>query len=119
MHLFYVKEKIIMAYINKNDFSIIKSCQDPRIIDNYFECDDLIAPAISLLNRKGYRTVFCCSGHPYATIEAASVVSIPTKEELGDIADRFSYEFVCDLGKRIPREFIRHGKVIEQMDYFL
>ena len=40
-------------------------------------------------------------------------------EELGDIADRFSYEFVCDLGKRIPREFIRHGKVIEQMDYFL
>lgn len=40
-------------------------------------------------------------------------------EELGDIADRFSYEFICDLGKRIPREFIRHGKVIEQMDYFL
>lgn len=40
-------------------------------------------------------------------------------EELGDIADRFSYEFACDLGKRIPREFIRHGKVIEQMDYFL
>ena len=40
-------------------------------------------------------------------------------EELGDIADRFSYEFICDLGKRIPREFIRHGIVIEQMDYFL
>ena len=40
-------------------------------------------------------------------------------EELGDIADRFSYEFICDLGKRIPREFLRHGKVIEQMDYFL
>lgn len=40
-------------------------------------------------------------------------------EELGEIADRFSYEFACDLGKRIPREFIRHGKVIEQMDYFL
>ena len=39
-------------------------------------------------------------------------------EELGDIADRFSYEFVCDLGKRIPREFIHHGRVIEQMDYF-
>ena len=39
-------------------------------------------------------------------------------EELGDIADRFSYEFVCDLGKRIPREFVYRGKVIEQMDYF-
>ncbi len=39
-------------------------------------------------------------------------------EELGDIADRFSYEFVCDIGKRVPREFIYHGKVIEQLDYF-
>ena len=39
-------------------------------------------------------------------------------EELGDIADRFSYEFVCDIGKRVPREFIYKGKVIEQLDYF-
>lgn len=31
--------------------------------DNCFEVDDLIAPAISTLNQKGYRTAFCCSGH--------------------------------------------------------
>jgi len=30
---------------------------------NSFEVDDLIAPAISILNKKGYRTAFCCSGH--------------------------------------------------------
>ncbi len=39
-------------------------------------------------------------------------------EVLSDLSGRFNYEFVCDLGKRIPREFIRHGKVVEQMDYF-
>lgn len=39
-------------------------------------------------------------------------------EILSDLSGRFNYEFVCDLGKRIPREYIRHGKVVEQMDYF-
>ena len=39
-------------------------------------------------------------------------------EVLSDLSGRFNYEFVCDLGKRIPREYIRHGEVIEQMDYF-
>ena len=39
-------------------------------------------------------------------------------EVLSDLSGRFNYEFVCDLGKRIPREFIRHGEVVEQMAYF-
>lgn len=39
-------------------------------------------------------------------------------EVLSDLSGRFNYEFVCDLGKRIPREFVRHGEVVEQMDYF-
>ena len=30
-----------------------------------------------------------------------------TIEELGDISGRFNYEFACDIGKRIPREYIR------------
>ena len=29
-----------------------------------------------------------------------------TMEELGDISGRFNYEFACDIGKRIPREYI-------------
>nr|WP_296262916.1 alanine racemase [uncultured Merdimonas sp.] len=39
-------------------------------------------------------------------------------EVLSDLSGRFNYEFVCDLGKRIPREFVRHGDVVEQMDWF-
>lgn len=39
-------------------------------------------------------------------------------EELSDLSERFHYEFVCNLGKRVPQDFIRHGEVVEQMDYF-
>ena len=39
-------------------------------------------------------------------------------DELADLSGRFNYEFVCNIGKRVPREYIRNGRVIEQMDYF-
>lgn len=39
-------------------------------------------------------------------------------ETLSELSGRFNYEFVCDLGKRIPRVYVRNGKVEEQIDYF-
>ncbi|MDO4311907.1 MAG: alanine racemase [Eubacteriales bacterium] len=39
-------------------------------------------------------------------------------ETLSELSGRFNYEFVCDLGMRIPREYLRHGVVMEQIDYF-
>ncbi len=39
-------------------------------------------------------------------------------EVLSGLSGRFNYEFVCDIGKRVPRTFLRHGEVVEQMDYF-
>ncbi|TGY98106.1 alanine racemase [Petralouisia muris] len=39
-------------------------------------------------------------------------------EEIGDLSGRFNYEFACDLGKRIPRVYVREGKVTETRDYF-
>ena len=41
-----------------------------------------------------------------------------TVEDLSDLSGRFHYEFICDLGKRIPRVFVRDGKIAEQVDYF-
>lgn len=38
-------------------------------------------------------------------------------EELSNICGRFNYEFVCCLGKRIPRVYIKGGKIIEQVEY--
>ncbi len=41
-----------------------------------------------------------------------------TVEELSELAGTFNYEFVCDLGKRIPRVYYRNGEVVCMKDYF-
>ena len=40
-------------------------------------------------------------------------------EELSAICGRFNYEFVCCLGRRIPRGYIKDGKVVEQVEYLI
>ncbi len=40
-----------------------------------------------------------------------------TAEELGDKSGRFNYELVCDFTKRVPRNYLLHGMVLEQVDY--
>jgi len=39
-------------------------------------------------------------------------------EEIADLAGTFNYEFVCDLGKRIPRNYYYGGQFIGSRDYF-
>ena len=39
-------------------------------------------------------------------------------DELASLSGRFNYEFICDINKRVPREYLRDGKVVEQVDYF-
>lgn len=39
-----------------------------------------------------------------------------TVEMLGDLSGRFNYELVCDLGNRVPRVFIKDGRVIAAQD---
>lgn len=41
-----------------------------------------------------------------------------TVEEIAALAGTFNYEFVCDLGKRIPRNYYHNGKYIGSHDYF-
>ena len=42
-----------------------------------------------------------------------------TFEEMAALASTFNYEFVCNLGKRIPRVYYRNGKVVSTKDYFI
>lgn len=35
-----------------------------------------------------------------------------TAEEIGDLSGRFNYELVCDINKRVPRVYIKNGKII-------
>ncbi len=39
-------------------------------------------------------------------------------EDLSELSGRFNYEFVCCLGKRIPRSYKKGGRVIQQSDCF-
>lgn len=40
-----------------------------------------------------------------------------TVEELAELAGSFNYEFICGLGKRIPRIYINGGEIIGTKDY--
>ena len=46
-------------------FDIYRTFDDPNIKGPIVEVDEMIAPIISLLNKKGYKTRYCCSGHCY------------------------------------------------------
>ena len=49
-----------------------------RFHDEHIEIDEVIAPLIRELNIKGYKTKFCCSGHPFYSLCEAMVDSEET-----------------------------------------
>lgn len=53
--------------INKKDIfccvNYISSCDNCNFEGAFIELDPNIAECISILNKKGYRTMFCCEGH--------------------------------------------------------
>jgi len=49
--------------MHKKTFEIRDDLQNITEINNYFEVDEMIVSSIQVLNRKGYLTRDCCSGH--------------------------------------------------------
>ena len=41
-----------------------------------------------------------------------------TMEELGELSGRFNYELACCIGKRVPRIYLKSGKITAAKDYF-
>lgn len=41
-----------------------------------------------------------------------------TAEMIGELSGRFNYEFMCGLGKRIPRVYTKGGKILCTRDYY-
>lgn len=73
-------------------------CMDQMMVDTTEIEDVQFGDQVTLIGR---------SGEEYLPVEV-----------LSDLSGRFNYEFMCDLSKRIPREYLRHGEVVEQVDYF-
>ena len=84
-----------MVLIHRESFDIVKNCSLEEERDKYFECDEAIAPAISLLNRKGYRTTFCCSGHLYDDITDTLLID---EEEMPEEALYEAYPGIIKIG---------------------
>ena len=41
-----------------------------------------------------------------------------TMEQLGELSGRFNYELACNLGKRVPRVYIKGGRVLCTRDWY-
>ena len=41
-----------------------------------------------------------------------------TIEEIASCAGSFNYEFICDIGKRVPRVYYKDGKQVGTFDYY-
>lgn len=52
------------------------------------------------------------------TLFGESKGAILPVEDLSSICGRFPYEFVCDIGKRIPRVYVHKGEIVLTRDYF-
>ena len=42
-----------------------------------------------------------------------------TMEAISALADSFNYEFVCGISRRVPRQYVQHGKPIRSVHYLL
>ena len=121
-----------MAYMNLNTFELLhevdltngvsKSSREMTVGDNenristitnecqrtWVELDDLIAPVISELNKKGYRTLFSCSGHA----EGMSIFIPKNPKSMDDIEMERLYPHAYikfDDGIVIPKDLIPVG----------
>lgn len=62
---------------------------------------------------------------PEATVGAEVVLvgrqgdGIISCEEVADMSASFNYEFVCDVNRRVPRIFIKNGKIVSVKNYLL
>lgn len=54
---------------------------------------------------------------PVTLIGKSNDAELPV-EVLSEMSDKFNYEFVCGINKRIPRIYIKNGEIEDQIDYF-
>jgi hypothetical protein len=89
------------TYVCESCFHIQKryrrsKCEECKGIT--FVCDEWIAPIIQILNKKGYKTKYCCSGH------LTSHACVGKKRSGDNVAMNFYHCFGCYVFFDIPRK---------------
>ena len=88
-----------MAIITTKGYEILMDTAAENV-DGYFECDELIAPAIAVLNKKGYTTTHSCSGHPYEDIGKMIIHLQEEDKDLTPFQLREKYDLYTVSSKR-------------------
>ena len=42
-----------------------------------------------------------------------------TVEQIAEAAGSFNYEFICDIGRRVPRYYVQNGQIRHTVHYLL
>ena len=74
-------------------------CMDQLMVDVTDTPDVRLEDTVVLVGRSGEETI--------------------TVEEIAAAADSFNYEFVCGISRRVPRVYMRGGKVVNEVRYLL
>ncbi len=71
--------------------SHLNDCNKDNCQCNIIELDELIAPTIIMLNQKGYKTKYCCSGHYYNS--STTYINFDSNiERFSEIPSGFEYD---------------------------
>lgn len=104
-----------------DEFSDYTYCPKSECIGEVVEIDELFVPIIIELNRKGYTTKFCCSGHYYANCPEAYIM-FDSDIELPNIPKGYTKELDTENHTTIRRIFIKdtddYGECIDAYKYY-
>lgn len=75
-----------MSYINKQTFEIYHDIDESScdFYKEHFEVDELIADAVALFNKKGYKTKFSCASHLYPEVVVCKLEDKDTAKYIED-----------------------------------
>lgn len=115
-----------MIYINLKNFELYKNLYDTRIKGPVVEIDEMIAPAVQLLNQKGYWVLDSNSGHiaDYPSSLEHTYIRIKTDKQGAEqlkknIPDGIEYKEITNSDEVLLIDFFAPSKIYPTDDPIL
>jgi len=106
----YNKDSLKIDELSDYDYIF---CPKSECIGNVVEIDELFVPIIIELNKKGYSTKFCCSGHYYGNCPNAYIM-FESDIELPNIPKGYTQEIDDNNCVTIRRMFVKETDYQEE-----